>query len=304
MKKAIYISVATVAVILIVAGHQACKKGDNAFGFLSPSGSLKTTVEQLNLKDRFGNNIFDDITYDPDSNLMVIIDRGDKVEFMGRDEKNTLKQYAQLGLYFVSKYNRNLIPNMQRSSPTVLYRISNGETAVVEVELLKDDYNACEKMHMTDDSLTFRRMGLKLDLVPKPFAIGNSEVSYLEELGVDLQCTKTQVEGKNIIFYVHINGWPGALSGIVAKIGDWTKKLIIKYLVDTESRHKDLKVIKDYELNVVIRCYGFDINSFSDIVIEPKDWGGEQPAQAEADPESASSDTSSILHPQIPIAEN
>lgn len=304
MKKSIYIPVATVAVILIVAGHQACKKGDNAFGFLSPSGSLKTTVEQLNLKDRFGNNIFDDITYDPDSNLMVIIDRGDKVEFMGRDEKNTLKQYAQLGLYFVSKYNRNLIPNMQRSSPTVLYRISNGETAVVEVELLKDDYNACEKMHMTDDSLTCRRMGLKLDLVPKPFAIGNSEVSYLEELGVDLQCTKTQVEGKNIIFYVHINGWPGALSGIVAKIGDWTKKLIIKYLVDTESRHKDLKVIKDYELNVVIRCYGFDINSFSDIVIEPKDWGGEQPAQAEADPESATPDTSSILHPQIPTAEN
>ena len=304
MKKSIYIPVATVAVILIVAGHQACKKGDNAFGFLSPSGSLKTTVEQLNLKDRFGNNIFDDITYDPDSNLMVIIDRGDKVEFMGRDEKNTLKQYAQLGLYFVSKYNRNLIPNMQRSSPTVLYRISNGETAVVEVELLKDDYNACEKMHMTDDSLTFRRMGLKLDLVPKPFAIGNSEVSYLEELGVDLQCTKTQVEGKNIIFYVHINGWPGALSGIVAKIGDWTKKLIIKYLVDTESRHKDLKVIKDYELNVVIRCYGFDINSFSDIVIEPKDWGGEQPAQAEAGSEAASSDTSSVLHPQIPAVEN
>ena len=64
MKKSICISVATVAMILIVAGHQACKKGDNAFGFLSPSGSLKTTVEQLNLKDRFGNNIFDDITYD------------------------------------------------------------------------------------------------------------------------------------------------------------------------------------------------------------------------------------------------
>ncbi|MBO4814050.1 MAG: hypothetical protein J5523_03740 [Muribaculaceae bacterium] len=304
MKKAIYISVATVAVILIVAGHQACKKGDNALGFLSPSGSLKTTVEQLNLKDRFGNNIFDDITYDPDSNLMVIIDRGDKVEFMGRDEKNTLKQYAQLGLYFVSKYNRNLIPNIQRACPTVLYRINNGEADVVEVELLKDDYNACEKMHMTDDSITCRRIGLKLDLVSKPFAIGNNEVSYLEELGVDLQCTKTEVVGKDIIFYVHINGWPGALSGIVAKITDWTKKLIIKYLVDTESRQKDLKVIKDYGLNVVIRFYGFDSSDYSEMVIKPTDWGGEQPAQAEADSEAASSDTSSVLHPQIPAAEN
>ena len=304
MKKTIYISVATVAVILIVAGHQACKKGDNAFGFLSPSGSLKTTVEQLNLKDRFGNNIFDDITYDPDSNLMVIIDRGDKVEFMGRDEKNTLKEYAQLGLYFVGKYNRNLIPNLQRSNPTVLYRISNGEATVVEVELLKDDYNACEKMHMTDDSITCRRIGLKLDLVPKPFAIGNSEVSYLEELGVDLQCTKTQVEGNNIIFYVHINGWPGALSGIVAKLTGWTKKLIIKYLVDTESRQKDLKIVKDYGLNVVVRFYGFDSSDYSEMVIKPIDWGGEQPAQPKADPESDTPDTSSILHPQLPVAED
>ncbi len=294
MKKSICISVATVAMILIVAGHQACKKGDNAFGFLSPSGSLKTTVEQLNLKDRFGNNIFDDITYDPDSNLMVIIDRGDKVEFMGRDEKNTLKQYAQLGLYFVSKYNRNLIPGMKRSSPTVLYRITNGEAPVVEVELLKDDYSACESMHMTDDTLTCRRMGLKLDLVPKPFPIGNSEISYLEELGIDLQCTKTQVEGNNIIFYVHINGWVGAIKGIVAKIADWTKKIIIKYLVDTESRHKDLKVIKDYGLNVVIRCYGFDSSDYSDIVIAPADWGGDQPQPS---PDTTAADTAHNLLP-------
>lgn len=303
MKKAIYISVATVAVILIVAGHQACKKGDNALGFLSPSGSLKTTVEQLNLKDRFGNNIFDDITYDSDSNLMVIIDRGDKVEFMGRDEKNTLKQYAQLGLYFVSKYNRNLIPNMQRSSPTVLYRINNGEADVVEVELLKDDYNACEKMHMTDDSITCRRIGLQLDLVPKPFAVGNEQVSYLDylnELGVDLQCTKTEVKGNDIIFYVHINGWVGAIKGVVAKIADWTKKLIIKFLVDKESRQKELKVIKDYGLNVVIRCYGFDIDDYSDIVIEPKDWGGEQPAQAtDTEAQPADNDSASILTPQL-----
>ena len=219
---------------------------------------------------------------------MVIIDRGDKVEFMGRDEKNTLKQYAQLGLYFVSKYNRNLIP----------YRITNGEAPVVEVELLKDDYIACETMHMTDDTLTCRRMGLKLDLVPKPFPIGNSEISYLEELGIDLQCTKTQVEGNNIIFYVHINGWVGAIKGIVAKIADWTKKIIIKYLVDTESRHKDLKVIKDYGLNVVIRCYGFDSSDYSDIVIAPADWGGDQPQQIGDKP--ITSDTSSTLHHNIP----
>ena len=302
MKKAIYTMLATTAIVLAVAGHQACKKGSNAFGFLSPSGSLKTTVEQLNLKDRFGNNIFDDITYDADSNLMVIIDQGDKIEFMGRDEKNTLKHYAQLGLYFVSKYNRNLIPNMKRSNPTVLYRISNGEAAVVEVELLKDDYNACETMHMTDDSITCRRIGLKLDLVPKPFAVGNEQVSYLDylnELGVDLQCTKTKVEGNNIIFYVHINGWVGAIKGVVAKIADWTKKLIIKFLVDKESRHKDLKVIKDYNLNVVIRCYGFDIDDYSDIVIEPKDWGGEQSDQPAADAQPDGHDSTSILTPSL-----
>ena len=244
MKKSIYLAIALVALAVMLSVPYACKKGSNALGFLAPNGSLKTTVEQLDLKDRFG-----------------------------RDEKNTLIQYAQLGLYFVNKYNRNLLPNMMRANPKVFYRIMNGPNTVTEVELIKDDYRACESMHFTDDSITCRRIGLQLDLVPKPFNVNNEHVSYLEEIGADMECTKTEVVGRDIIFYVHLKGWEGALTGIVAKIGDWTKGPLIKYLVEKETRRKQLKVITDYKLNVVIRLYGFDINSYSDVVIKPEDWG-------------------------------
>ena len=186
MKKSIYLAIALVALAVMLSVPYACKKGSNALGFLAPNGSLKTTVEQLNLKDRFGNNIFDDITYDSDSNVMLIIDRGEQVDFLGRDEKNTLIQYAQLGLYFVNKYNRNLLPNMMRANPKVFYRIMNGPNTVTEVELIKDDYRACESMHFTDDSITCRRIGLQLDLVPKPFSVNNEHVSYLEEIGAEV----------------------------------------------------------------------------------------------------------------------
>lgn len=281
MKKAFYLILALVAVTVTVSLPFACKKGDNAFGFLAPGGSLKTTVEQLDLKDRFGNNIFDDITYDSDSNLMIIIDRGDRVEFLGRDEKTTLKTYAQVSLYFVGKYNRNLIPNMMRANPKVFYRIMNGNNVVTEVELIKDDYRACEKMHFTDDSLTCQRIALQLDLVPKPFNVSNEHVSYLEEIGADMECTKTEVVGRDVIFYVHLKGWEGALSGVVAKIADWTKGPLIKYLVEKESRRKQLKVLTDYKLNVVFRLYGFDINSYSDVVIKPEDWGVNDTVQSQ-----------------------
>lgn len=282
MKKSIYLAIALVALAVMLSVPYACKKGSNALGFLAPNGSLKTTVEQLDLKDRFGNNIFDDITYDSDSNVMLIIDRGEQIDFLGRDEKNTLIQYAQLGLYFVNKYNRNLLPNMMRANPKVFYRIMNGPNTVTEVELIKDDYRACESMHFTDDSITCRRIGLQLDLVPKPFKVNNEHVSYLEEIGADMECTKTEVVGRDIIFYVHLKGWEGALTGIVAKIGDWTKGPLIKYLVEKETRRKQLKVITDYKLNVVIRLYGFSTSDYSDIVIEPKDWGLEQISQTDS----------------------